>query len=42
MSAIQEILKGKTTTDPERHSGQGIFFTSKMADQFIIDSYEKN
>lgn len=39
--AIQELLKGKRTTDTKNHTGQGIFFTSKMADVFIIDSYEK-
>jgi len=41
MAAIQEILKGKTTTAPTEHSGQGIFFTSKMADVFVIDSFDK-
>lgn len=41
LAAIQEILKGKTTTDSVHHSGQGIFFTSKIADIFIIDSFEK-
>ncbi len=41
LSAIQQILKGKTTTNPKEHSGQGVFFTSKMADVFIVDSYEK-
>jgi anti-sigma regulatory factor (Ser/Thr protein kinase) len=39
IEAIQDILKGKTTTNPEAHSGQGIFFTSKIADLFIIESY---
>ncbi|MCR4278979.1 MAG: DUF4325 domain-containing protein [bacterium] len=39
--AIQEILKGKTTTSPKEHTGEGVFFTSKMADIFIIDSFEK-
>lgn len=34
--AIEFILKGKKTTAKEKHSGQGIFFTSKMADKFII------
>ncbi len=38
--AAEHILKGKQTTFPERHSGQGIFFTSKVADQFIIDSHK--
>jgi hypothetical protein len=41
LAAIQEILKGKTTTAPANHAGEGIFFTSKMADVFIIDSYRK-
>lgn len=39
IEAIQDILKGKTTTNPESHSGQGIFFTSKIADLFILESY---
>jgi anti-sigma regulatory factor (Ser/Thr protein kinase) len=37
--AIQDILKGKTTTIPKSHTGQGIFFTSKAADIFILDSF---
>ncbi|MFA6100156.1 MAG: DUF4325 domain-containing protein [Patescibacteria group bacterium] len=41
LAAIQEILKGKATTAPEQHTGEGVFFTSKMADVFIIDSFEK-
>jgi len=39
MEGIQDILKGKTTTNPEAHSGQGIFFTSKVADLFTIESF---
>ncbi len=39
LEAIQDILKGKTTTIPKSHSGQGIFFTSKAADLFILDSF---
>src|SRR5436190_7338605 len=34
--AILELAKGKLTTDPDRHSGQGIFFTSRMLDDFSI------
>lgn len=34
--AILELAKGKLTTDPERHSGEGIFFSSKMFDVFDI------
>lgn len=34
--ALLELSKGKFTTDPARHSGEGIFFTSKMFDRFSI------
>jgi anti-sigma regulatory factor (Ser/Thr protein kinase) len=36
--AILELSKGKLTTDPRRHSGEGIFFTSRMFDSFRISS----
>lgn len=36
--ALQEISKGKTTTQPERHSGEGIFFTSKMGRTFELEA----
>lgn len=36
--AIFELSKGKLTTDPVNHSGQGIFFTSRMMDLFAIMS----
>lgn len=39
MEAIQDILKGKITTIPKSHSGEGIFFTSKVGDIFILDSF---
>jgi len=39
LEAVQDILKGKTTTIPKSHTGQGIFFTSKAADIFILDSF---
>lgn len=39
--AINHLLKGKQTTLPRRHSGEGIFFTSKAADQFILESFGK-
>ncbi len=39
VEAIQDLLKGKTTTMPKSHSGEGIFFTSKVADTFILDSF---
>lgn len=38
LDAIGEISKGKTTTDPEHHSGQGIFFSSKAVDRFDLES----
>ncbi len=39
IEAIQDLLKGKTTTAPTMHSGEGIFFTSKVCDEYILDSY---
>jgi hypothetical protein len=38
--AIFELSKGKLTTDPERHSGEGVFFTSRMFDHFEISANE--
>lgn len=38
--AIRELLKGKSTTAPRAHSGMGIFFTSKIADRFLLSSYD--
>lgn len=37
--AVLELSKGKLTTDPERHTGEGIFFTSRMFDRFSILSH---
>ena len=34
--AILELSKGKLTTDPARHTGEGIFFSSRMFDSFDI------
>lgn len=39
--AIQELFKGKLTTDSQNHSGEGIFFTSKLMDEFVILSSGK-
>lgn len=36
--AILELAKGKLTTDPVNHTGEGIFFTSKVFDAFDIRS----
>jgi len=38
--ALLELAKGKLTTDPRRHSGEGVFFTSRMFDRFQILSGE--
>jgi len=38
VAALQEISKGKLTTQPERHTGQGLFFTSKIADRFELEA----
>ena len=34
--AIGELSKGKQTTDPVRHSGLGIFLTSRLVDRFVL------
>ena len=34
--AVLELSKGKVTTDPARHTGEGIFFSSRMFDDFRI------
>lgn len=39
LEAMQDLLKGKTTTAPKAHTGEGIFFTSKVADRFILESF---
>lgn len=36
--SILELAKGKLTTDPTRHTGEGIFFSSKVFDLFDIRS----
>ena len=36
--AVCELFKGKLTTDAKNHSGEGIFFSSKMMDTFLIVS----
>lgn len=36
--SILELAKGKFTTDPENHTGEGIFFASKMFDAYDIQS----
>ncbi|WP_218080736.1 STAS-like domain-containing protein [Anthocerotibacter panamensis] len=36
--AMLELAKGKVTTDPKNHTGEGIFFSSRMFDNFAIFS----
>jgi anti-sigma regulatory factor (Ser/Thr protein kinase) len=36
--AIAELSKGKQTTFPDRHSGLGIFFTSRMVSRFVLSA----
>lgn len=36
--AILQLSKGKFTTDPQRHSGLGVFFTSRAFDEFALAS----
>ena len=35
---VLELRKGKFTTDPSSHTGEGIFFTSRLCDSFSIAS----
>ncbi len=35
---ILELAKGKLTTDPSKHTGEGIYFTSRVFDHFMIMS----
>ncbi|MFQ5585624.1 MAG: STAS-like domain-containing protein, partial [Thermodesulfobacteriota bacterium] len=39
-AAIGELIKGKTTTMKEKHSGEGIFFTSKASDTITFRSHK--
>lgn len=39
IESVQDLLKGKTTTAPHAHSGEGIFFSSKVCDLFEINSH---
>ncbi len=36
--SVLELAKGKLTTDPARHSGEGVFFTSRAVDRFQVRS----
>lgn len=37
---LEHLLKGKQTTLPSNHTGQGVFFTSRIADRFEIRSHK--
>lgn len=41
-AAIGELIKGKTTTMREKHTGEGIFFTSKISDVVSFKSHKVN
>lgn len=41
LEAIQDLIKGKQTTAPESHSGEGLFFTSKVGDRLAIKGSAK-
>ena len=38
--AIVQLEKGKLTSDPSRHSGEGIFFSSKAVSRFRLESQQ--
>jgi len=38
-TAIGELIKGKTTTMPEKHTGEGLFFTSRSVDTVTLRSH---
>jgi len=39
VDSVLELSKGKRTSKPERHTGEGIFFTSRCADRLEIRSH---
>jgi len=38
--AIVQLEKGKLTSDPSRHSGEGLFFSSKAVSRFRLESQQ--
>lgn len=40
--AVGELIKGKRTTMPDTHSGEGIFFTAKCGDKVAFRSHKIN
>lgn len=41
-AALGELIKGKTTTMEEKHTGEGVFFTSKCGDTISFRSHRIN
>ncbi|MEW6273308.1 MAG: DUF4325 domain-containing protein [Thermodesulfobacteriota bacterium] len=39
--AVLQLEKGKLTSMPERHSGEGIFFSSKAPRRFLLESHDR-
>ncbi|HJV63928.1 MAG TPA: DUF4325 domain-containing protein [Albitalea sp.] len=39
--AMLELSKGKLTSQPQRHTGRGLFFTSRLADIFDLHANER-
>ncbi|MCK4353526.1 DUF4325 domain-containing protein [candidate division WOR-3 bacterium] len=42
VSALGELIKGKTTTMKEKHTGEGVFFSSKSGDCMAFRSHRMN
>ncbi len=38
LDALAELSKGKTTTAPEAHTGEGVFFTSRAVERFELEA----
>ena len=38
LEALEDLTKGKVTTMPERHTGEGVFFTSKAVNRFEMEA----
>lgn len=41
-TAVGELIKGKTTTMKEKHTGEGVFFSSKAGDIVLFRSHKIN
>ena len=37
LEALQELSKGRVTTAPDRHTGEGLFFASRVASRFELE-----